>query len=159
MNNGFTSPSTDEPLAGNPRVHVEGRENYERNNKSSDWFAHSGAATEPRSESRHMSDAAKANALKNRGSVLETLKGYPDEAGSHGSKPVQENADGTNSINEKLHDLAVSSAPKVNSVTFNSFNLLHSATESSALMQLMWHLCSHLFRLLIFTTECERQSL
>ncbi|XP_055867727.1 uncharacterized protein LOC106057156 isoform X1 [Biomphalaria glabrata] len=75
--NEFSSPCTDEPLVANPRVHVEGREYYERNHKSSDWFGHDNSVTsDPKPEARLRSDAAKENALKNRGCMNENMQGY-----------------------------------------------------------------------------------
>ncbi|GFO22800.1 hypothetical protein PoB_004930500 [Plakobranchus ocellatus] len=78
--NDFNSPSTDEPLAGNPRVHREGREYYERNNRGNDWFGHDqgpGPSTQPpHPEARLRSEAARENAQKNRGSMADSLQGY-----------------------------------------------------------------------------------
>ncbi|KAH9488318.1 hypothetical protein Btru_063772 [Bulinus truncatus] len=75
--NEFSSPCTDEPLVANPRVHVEGREYYERNYKSSDWFGHDNSVTsDPKPEARLRTEAARENAIKNRGSMDENLQGY-----------------------------------------------------------------------------------
>ena len=80
MNN-FSSGCSDEPLEGNRRVHPEGREYYERAGKTSDnWYAHEGGALDPKPEARLRSDAAQANALKNRGSMADNMKGYANPA-------------------------------------------------------------------------------
>ncbi|XP_005108192.1 uncharacterized protein LOC101847611 [Aplysia californica] len=78
--NEFSSPCTDEPLAGNPRVHQEGREYYERNAKSANWFSHENGLTAPKPEARLRSDAARDNAMKNRGSMSDNMKGYANPA-------------------------------------------------------------------------------
>ncbi|GFR82964.1 hypothetical protein ElyMa_004111800, partial [Elysia marginata] len=80
--NDFSSPCADEPLAGNPRVHREGREYYERNNRGNDWFGHDegpGQGSAPQQvppEARLRSEAARENALKNRGSMADSMTGY-----------------------------------------------------------------------------------
>ncbi|RUS89952.1 hypothetical protein EGW08_002304 [Elysia chlorotica] len=79
--NDFSSGCTDEPMAGNRRVHEEGRENYERNNRGNDWFGHDmgpGPSTKqaPPPEARLRSEAARENALKNRGTMGDSMTGY-----------------------------------------------------------------------------------
>ena len=80
--NDFSSPCADEPLAGNRRVHREGREYYERNNRGNDWFGHdegpgkSSGLQQPPLEARLRSEAARENALKNRGSMADSMTGY-----------------------------------------------------------------------------------
>lgn len=74
--NEFSSTSTDEGVPSNRRVHEEGRGNYERNTKAADWFAHGNAQADPKPEARLRSDAARDNALKNRGSLGENMGGY-----------------------------------------------------------------------------------
>uniref|UniRef100_A0A0B7BVR3 Uncharacterized protein n=1 Tax=Arion vulgaris TaxID=1028688 RepID=A0A0B7BVR3_9EUPU len=76
MNNGIHTYCSDGPLAGNPRVHEEGRQNYERNSKSSDWFAHGNVAADPKPEARLRTDAARDIAFKSRGSMQENMQGY-----------------------------------------------------------------------------------
>lgn len=121
--NDFSSPSTDEPIIGNPRVHVEGRENYERNHKASDWFAHNSKPTsDAKPDSRLRSEAARDNALKNRGSMNENMQGYanpPISRSLHprGVKPeAQEIAagnqgDGMKNLIENYGNLEVSPRP------------------------------------------------
>lgn len=130
--NDFSSPCADEPLAGNPRVHQEGREYYERNNRGSDWFGHDmgpGPGSAPQQlppEARLRSEEARGNALKNRGSMADSMTGYanpPPERTIHprGVKPeaaqiAAGNAgDGMKNLIENYGNLGVSDrpAPKV----------------------------------------------
>jgi len=79
---------SDMPLAGNSRVHVEGKEYYDRNSKSSGWYAHgSNGFIESRPEARLRSEAAKSNALKNRGHMNECMQGYANSAPQRASHP------------------------------------------------------------------------
>uniref|UniRef100_A0A0B7A8J2 Uncharacterized protein n=1 Tax=Arion vulgaris TaxID=1028688 RepID=A0A0B7A8J2_9EUPU len=107
MDNGFNSPTTDEPLAGNPRVHEEGRQNYERNNRSSDWFAPKNEIPDAKPESRLRSDAARANAEKNRGTIQEDLR---QQNGDHHENADRLKQDINNHI-ENFTNLEVSPKP------------------------------------------------
>ncbi|XP_059144471.1 uncharacterized protein LOC131931659 [Physella acuta] len=124
--NEFSSPCTDEPLLANPRVHVEGRENYERNHKASDWFAHNDSPGEVKPEARLRSEAARENAMKNRGSMNENMQGYANPAPvrnihPRGVKPEAQDiaelnkGDGMRNLIENYGNLEVSPrpAPKV----------------------------------------------
>lgn len=77
MNN-FNGACSDEPLAGNPRVHQEGREFYERNAKASNWYEHGNHVADAKPEARLRSAAARSNAERNRGCMGESMCGYAD---------------------------------------------------------------------------------
>jgi len=95
--NTFDGACSDEPLQGNPRVHPEGREFYERNAKASNWYEHGNGVPDAKPEARLRSDAARQNAERNRGCMADNMGGY--------AEPV---------IERNLHPRAVKGEAKAN---------------------------------------------
>ncbi|BFZ00783.1 hypothetical protein BsWGS_03822 [Bradybaena similaris] len=73
MNNGFNSPSAETHVGNSPRILEEGRPNFERNNRASDWFGHSTEVVDIIPESRLKFEAARAKALKTQESAEQDL--------------------------------------------------------------------------------------
>ncbi|CAG5123873.1 unnamed protein product [Candidula unifasciata] len=57
----FSSQAFDEHLQGHPRVHENGRENYERNIKSSNWYSHSSRPSEFKSDAPRVHEDGREN--------------------------------------------------------------------------------------------------
>ncbi|BFZ06086.1 hypothetical protein BsWGS_09125 [Bradybaena similaris] len=74
----FSSQALDKVLPGHPRVHEGGREYYERNIKTCDWFTHSNTSAESKPDARLRTGTARDIAVRNRGCIPENLQGYAD---------------------------------------------------------------------------------
>ncbi|CAG5115428.1 unnamed protein product [Candidula unifasciata] len=113
MNNSLNSPGAEAQL-GSPRILEEGRPNYERNNRASDWFGHNTEVIDIIPESRLKFEASRAKAagqdLQNE--LSSTGNGHAD---NERPEAHHENSDAgrvdVNNLVENYANLEVSAKP------------------------------------------------